>query len=369
MTQLNSFSVPDFHLPFGNSKHPLAARANADATSWAVRHELVTDAVEQFAGIGFGHLAGRVSGEVPYETVALLAEWMAWSFVLDDQHDHLIRTGELEAWRPVVGAITDHLETGGTPEASGTPDTQGARRVRQTQGARAAQGAGERRNPLVSGFVDVCDRILAGMSEGTAARYRAHVPLMLHSLDQEAGNRGTVGRPSVDEYILMRRHSSQMLPMMDMVEAGLGIDLPQRIHDLPEFKALIASAVDVISWGNDVFSLPKEYSCGDNNNLVSLIASWEGCSLADGVRAVENRIQARIEDFLTGERLLVETLDARGETDGAIRADVARCVRSYEDWIIGADLWQRYECTRYSDERFAAGLESAYTRPDLVWVA
>ncbi|MFI1147625.1 terpene synthase family protein [Streptomyces sp. NPDC020817] len=308
-------------------------------------HELVTDAAEQFTAIGCGHLAGRVSGDVPYETVVLLAEWMAWSFVLDDQHDHLIRTGELAAWRPVTDAITEYLATGRTSRST------------------------SRRNPLVKGFIELCDRILGGMSPGTAARYRTHVPQMLHSLDQEAGNRGAARRPSVQDYVLMRRHSSQLLPMMDMVEAGLGIDLPQHIHDLPAFQAVVESAVDIISWGNDVFSLPKEHACGDNNNLVSLIASWEGRSLPEAVRSVEARIQVRIEDYVTAERRLFQVMDPQGEMDPTVRAAVTRCVRSYEDWMIGADLWQRYECTRYSDERFAAGLESAYTRPDLVSVA
>ncbi|MET9697217.1 terpene synthase family protein [Streptomyces sp. NPDC006529] len=345
MTQLDSFSVPDFHLPFGNSKHPQAALANSEATAWAVHHELVSEAVEQFAGIGFGHLAGRVSGEVPYERVVLLAEWMAWSFVLDDQHDHLIRTGELGAWQPVIDAITEHLETGRSDLAS-------------------ALG-----NPLVNGFIDLCDRILAGMTEGTAARYRAHVPLMLHSLDQEAGNRRTSGDPTVQDYILMRRHSSQILPMMDMVEAGLGLDLPQHVHDRPEFLDLTASVLDVISWGNDVFSLPKEHACGDNNNLVSLVAAREGCSLMDAVEVVEGHIQVRIEEYLVARRRLTEAMQADHAGDPALLDAVDRCVRSYEDWMIGADLWQRYECTRYSDERFAAGMESAYTRPDLVSAA
>ncbi|WP_260146347.1 terpene synthase family protein [Streptomyces sp. 2132.2] len=308
-------------------------------------HELVTDAAEQFTAIGCGHLAGRVSGEVPYETIVLLAEWMAWSFVLDDQHDHLIRTGELAAWRPVTDAITQYLATGRTSRPS------------------------SRRNPLVKGFIELCDRILDGMSPGTAARYRTHVPQMLHSLDQEAGNRGATRRPSVQDYVLMRRHSSQLLPMMDMVEAGLGIDLPQSIHDLPAFQAVAESAVDIISWGNDVFSLPKEHACGDNNNLVSLIASWEGRSLPEAVRSVEERIQVRIEDYVAAERQLFQVIDAQGEMEPSLREAITRCVRSYEDWMIGADLWQRYECTRYSDERFAAGLESAYTRPDLVSVA
>ncbi|MFF3623204.1 lyase [Streptomyces sp. NPDC002467] len=345
MAQLGSFSIPDFHLPFGNSKHPGAARANAEATSWVLQHELVTAAAEQFSGIGVGHLAGRVSGDVPYERVLLLAEWMAWSFVLDDQHDHLIRAGEVSAWRPVTDAITGYLRTG------------------------RIEGATAGRNPLVTGFVELCDRILAGMSEGTAARYRAHVPLMLDSLDQEAGNRAATSRPGVQEYVLMRRHSSQILPMMDMVEAGLGIDLPQNVHDLPEFQDLAASVLDVISWGNDVFSLPKEHACGDTNNLVSLISFWERCSLPDAVQAVEGRIQERIEQYLTGEERLIQAVNALPGTEPSLVDAVTRCVRSYEDWMIGADLWQRYECTRYSDERFAAGLESAYTRPDLVSVA
>ncbi|MFD6471034.1 terpene synthase family protein [Streptomyces goshikiensis] len=345
MAQLHSFAVPDFHLPFGNSKHPQAARANTEATSWVLHHELVTHAAEEFSGIGCGHLAGRVSGDVPYDRILLLAEWMAWSFVLDDQHDHLIRTGQVAAWRPVIGAITEYLETGKAGDASA------------------------RQNPLVAGFMDLCDRILAGMSQGTASRYRTHVPLMLGSLDQEAGNRRAAERPALQDYILMRRHSSQILPMMDMVEAGLGIDLPQHIHDLPEFRAVVDSALDVISWGNDVFSLPKEYSCGDNNNLVSLVATWEGRSLPDAVQAVEGRIQARIEEYLESERRLLRLMEARPDTDPSVRTAVTRCVRSYQDWIIGADLWQRYECTRYSDERFAAGLESAYTRPDLISVA
>lgn len=118
MAQLHSFTVPDFHLPFGNSKHPQAARANTEATSWVLRHELVTHAAEEFSGIGCGHLAGRVSGDVPYDRILLLAEWMAWSFVLDDQHDHLIRTGQVAAWRPVIGAITEYLETGKAGDAS-----------------------------------------------------------------------------------------------------------------------------------------------------------------------------------------------------------------------------------------------------------
>ncbi|MHC0433730.1 terpene synthase family protein [Streptomyces sp. O3] len=344
MALLDSLNVPDFHLPFESAKHPQAEQANAEATSWALGRDLIKDAADDFSGIGCGHLAARVAHGAPYRELLLLSQWMAWSFVLDDQHDHVIRSGRLDTWRPVIDAINAHLSD--------------PRRPARRHG-----------NALVDGFADLHGDILAGMPPGIRRRYRAHIPAMLRSLDQEAANRGNARQPTVDEYVLMRRHSSQLLPMMDMVEASLGIEVPQQVYDSPTFQALLWSAVDIISWGNDVFSLRKEHACGDNNNLVLLLAWWQDYSLPRAVRAVEERVSARLKDFQSAARTLPRVLDVLQVTDPAPRESAARSVRALEDWIIGADLWQRHECTRYSDERWVTGGEGAYTRPDLVSVA
>ncbi|MCH0543091.1 lyase [Streptomyces sp. MUM 203J] len=343
MPQLDSFIIPEFHLPFENCKDPGAERANAEATAWSVERGLIDEATEEFAGIGFGHLAARVSNGASYDDLVLLAQWMAWSFVLDDQHDLLIRDDDVDDWRPVAAAITGYVADG-----------------------RADRIPKAARNPLVDSFVELCDRILDRMPPGIQGRYRVHVPLMLRSLDEEAANRRPGYLPPVGDYILTRRHSSQLLPMMDMVEAALGIDVPPPVHASPAVQELAWSAIDVISWGNDVFSLPKEYSCGDTNNLAALLAAWQGWALPQAVRAVEERIEARVEDFLAGARALPAVLDALGVADPTARKAAELRVRAYEDWMVGSDLWQRYDCTRYRDERFAAGLEAAYTRPGLV---
>lgn len=348
MPHLDPFTVPEFHLPFENSKDPAGDRANAEATAWAVERGLIeTAASEQFAGIGFGHLAARVSRGAPYERLLLLSQWMAWSFVLDDQHDLLIRADRVEAWQPLSDAIARH--------ARGEDRTDAPEPARD--------------NPLVASFAELCDSILAGMSPLLRDRYRRHVPRMLRSLDEEAANRRPGHRPAVEDYIQTRRHSSQLLPMMDMVEADRGIEVPEDAHRSPALRELLFGAIDVISWGNDVFSLPKEYSCGDTNNLAALLAAWDGLTLPEAVRAVEQRIHDRVEEFRAAARDLPRTMDALGLTDPAARTAVEQRVRGYEDWMIGADLWQRHDCTRYRDERFAAGLEAAYTRPDLVSVA
>ncbi|KAF0647226.1 MULTISPECIES: terpene synthase family protein [Streptomyces] len=371
MPHLDPFTVPEFHLPFENSKDPGADRANAEATAWAVDRGLIeAEASEQFAGIGFGHLAARVDRGAPYGRLLLLAQWMAWSFVLDDQHDLLIRSGRVGDWQPLSAAMARHVSGAPADPAPADPAPADPAPAKAADPAPAkAAGDPARANPLVASFAELCDRILAGMSPLIQARYRRHVPRMLRSLDEEAANRRPGHRPAVEEYVLTRRHSSQLLPMMDMVEADQGVEVPDGADAAPELRELLWSAVDVISWGNDVFSLPKEYSCGDTNNLVALLADWHGLGLPDAVRAVEGRIRDRVEEFLAVSRALPTALDALGVTDPAARTAVRRRVRCYEEWMIGTDLWQRHDCTRYRDERFAAGLEAAYTRPDLVSVA
>lgn len=340
------YVVPDFHLPFESPKHEEAEQANADATAWALDRGLIRNSAEDFAGIGVGHLAARVCHAVPYRRLVLFAKWMAWSFVLDDQHDLLIRSGRLDAWPLVVDPISRYLADGATGRASRP-----------------------RGNPLVEEFVELCDEILEGMPDGLRGRFRLHIPLMLRSLDQEAANREGARPPAVDDYVVMRRHSSQLPPMMDMAAAWLGVEVPRQVYDSAVFQDLMWSAVDVISWGNDVFSLYKEYSCGDNNNLALLLAQRNGWPLPEAVRDVQERIRARVEDFLAGAQRLPHELDRLGISDPSSREAASRCVKSYQDWMIGADLWQRYECTRYRDRRWASGLAGAYTHPELLVAA
>jgi hypothetical protein len=154
--------------------------------------------------------------------------------------------------------------------------------------------------------------------------------------------------------------------MMDMSEADLGIEVPTEVYTSPVFQELIWGAVDVISWGNDLFSLRKESSCGDNNNIAFLLVQRYGLAVPQVVKAVQRRIADRVEDFLAAERRLPRALDALGVADPAGCAAALKCVENYRDWMSGADMWQRFECTRYNDERWATGLEGAYTRPDLV---
>src|SRR5437879_4867178 len=144
--------VPDFYLPFESPKHEEAEQANAEATAWALHRGLINNSAEDFAGIGVGHLAARVCHAAPYRRLVLFAKWMAWSFVLDDQHDLLIRSGRLDAWPPVVEPISGYLAGGATGKAS--------------------RSCG---NPLVEAFVDLCDEILDGMPDGIRGRFCLHI--------------------------------------------------------------------------------------------------------------------------------------------------------------------------------------------------
>ncbi|WP_327350421.1 terpene synthase family protein [Streptomyces sp. NBC_01304] len=334
--------IPDFTLPFQSSMHPDADRANAEATEWAVDRGLMErTAADGFAGIAFGHLTARVLPSAAYEDVLLLAQWMAWSFVLDDQHDHLIRAGRLGPWLPFRSAVDAYV----SDQAADTP-------------------AGPD-NPLTRGFVELADRITARLPDETARRWKGHVRQMMASLDQEAANRATPRPPSVTDYILTRRHSSQLPAMMDMSEASLGVEVPAAVYTSPVFQELLWSAIDVISWSNDVFSLPKEAACGDNNNIVVLLAARDDQDVAAAVHVTRDRVARRVEDFLDAERRLPAALNTLDVLAPSARAAALRCAAHYRDWMIGADQWQRHDCTRYQDQRWAQGLEALYTRDDM----
>lgn len=331
-----TFEVPDFRLPFTARKHPLGERANAEATAWAVGWGLIDDAAaDGFAGIGFGHLAARIGPEASYSHVLVLAQWMAWSFVLDDQHDHLIRSNRLDAWTPFNEAIARYLD--------------GGRR--------------SYRNPMMTAFEELADQIQDAMPESQRARYRTHVLHMMNSLDQEAANRTGTRPPTIADYIATRRHSSQLPAMMDMSECHLGVEVPEGVYTHPAFQALLWSSIDVISWGNDVFSLPKEAACGDNNNIVVLLAQETGLPLRTVVRVVRELIAARVADFQEARQRLPHVADP------SARHAMRKCADGYQDWMIGTDLWQRHDCTRYRDEDWAKGLEGAYNLPGLLVTA
>ncbi|WP_405575649.1 terpene synthase family protein [Streptomyces sp. NBC_01167] len=334
--------VPDFALPFPPSKHPAAAQANTEAAQWAVDRQLVQQtALDGFAGIGFGDLTARVLPAAAYADVLLLAQWMAWSFVLDDQHDHLIRIGRLEPWQPFRAAIAAH--TGGDRTTSAVTYT----------------------HPLTQGFQELADRITPRLPQATARRWQRHVREMMASLDQEAANRMAPHPPTVTEYILTRRHSSQLPAMMDMSEAMLGLEVPPVVYASPTFQELLWSTIDVISWTNDVFSLAKEAACGDTNNIVVLLAQRDGLDIAEAVQATKTRITRRVQEFLTAEQRLPATLDTLDVCTPEARNAALQCGAHYRDWMIGADHWQRHDCTRYRDQRWADGLEALYTLPDM----
>ncbi|MBW1602462.1 lyase [Streptomyces sp. JJ66] len=330
-------AMPDFQHPFIPRVHPRAAEANQDAARWVRGHGLIDDdAFTDFANIAFGYLAARVLPEAPYERVLTLARWMAWSFVLDDQHDHLIRTGELDAWTAVAAVVAGRQEP--------SPDD----------------------NPLIRAFVEVKSQVLAGLPASVHPRYRHHLAQMMDAMDREAAHRTAPQPPSIAAYVLTRRHSSMLPAMMDITEGALGVEVPPESHGLPAFQELRWSAIDIVSWTNDIVSYRKESSCGDVNNLVLLLVHQHGLSLPDAVGLVTQRIKDRVQDLLHARERLPRALQVLGLTASGLQEAALTCADNLQDWVIGTDLWERTDCTRYRESRWINGHEGAYNRPDLL---
>lgn len=233
MPHLDSFTIPEFHLPFENTKDPGAERANAEATDWVVQG--ASSRRLRRSSQGSASATCRPGSRTAPRTTTSSCWRSGWPGPSSWTTSTTCSSGTAASTTgaPSPPRSTATWRTGG-PTASrrppGTPGRRLHRAVRPHPRPHAAPAARALPRPRPAH---------AGFPGPGGAQPQARLPA------------------PVADYVLTRRHSSQLLPMMDMVEGFLGIEVPAAVHDHPEVQELGWSAIDVISWGNDVFSLPK----------------------------------------------------------------------------------------------------------------
>jgi len=274
--------------------NPHADSAIAHLDRWVAEQRLVVrpQSRDRFAQADFGWFAAVTYPTADAETLALVADWFAWLFLLDDQLDDgllgrdPVRTAEFMA--EMFGVLT------GLPAGRGAPTIITALADLWRRSGDSASDTWRRR------FVD---HVIAG---GLAARW-------------EAENRVAGMIPSVASYIDKRPHTGAVYVCMDLIELAERIDLPAEVYDSEPFAAALRAACDVVGWVNDLYSLDKETSMGEYHNLVTVTACESSLDLESAAEAATDRTSDRVLDFLTLERAAIEawpTADVRAYLDG-----------------------------------------------------
>ena len=72
----------------------------------------------------------------------------------------------------------------------------------------------------------------------------------MQAVQQQASYRGDGIIPDPETYIAERRETTACKPAFDLVEYGLGIELPEYVLEHPVILALNQSANDLVGWAN-----------------------------------------------------------------------------------------------------------------------
>ena len=139
------------------------------------------------------------------------------------------------------------------------------------------------------------ERTAQGMPAAWRERFTHDYVDFLDATDQEVALRRTGKRLSLDRYVLLRRRTITLLPMLDILERTGDAPLVQDPAVDTRVRDLRWAVADVAGWANDLASAADDAAAGQDN-LVAVLARQFGCP-QDAARL---RAAAMIEERRSG---------------------------------------------------------------------
>lgn len=307
---------------------PLAERQD----SWTRAHGLVIGDPDTspLGRARCDRLAARLFRTADIDRVELFGHWLTWTFALDDLADR----PPLAASATAVCDLFDDL----------------LRALRRGSARPCAR-------PLESTLVELWRRTSPGMSPGWRRRFLAHLEEHRAACAEEAVNRRTGQAPTLRRYAAVRRAACGP-HLFDLIEPVLGVELPERMPNLPAWTSLTEATADMLAWCNDLASFRRERADGDAHNLVAVLADAHAFTDGQAAYWTIDRIVHRAADVTSAARVLPEALDRLALSD-AEQAAAARVVtvlldapRAHLDWLLESG---RYDLTSAGHEASGPG--------------
>ena len=269
----------------------LGVRDAIPAKAWDPAVAAITDAVarEKYNRARFAEIVGRSYPRANAEDLELLTMVWGWIWVFDDHvcGDGPIGPG-LTAAMPLLPPLCNILEL---PELStqSTSDTD--------------PGA---RSPLVMGFAELCQRLMArGGAEGFS-RFREAMLSLLVGIVWEVDHRRTSTLPNVAQLLPMRRYGSAAAVAIALIEIGGDFVLPAAAFERTEVRRLRRQMANILCWINDIVSYAREASeqAGLLISLPRLLADHEGLSTQQALDQVAELYNTELGSYLELEAQL-----------------------------------------------------------------
>ncbi|MEU5779836.1 terpene synthase family protein [Micromonospora lupini] len=266
-------------------------------------------ALHRLARGGFARYAGRLYPDASEADLRVLTALFTWFFLVDDACDgpHRLDPTQIRALRDGTLALLHH-------------------------GPRLRHGGltGPLRRLLVLAWREPRRRMPARWR----LRFADAVARHLDGTWREAVNKEATRRPSVGEYVELRRETSAAEVSYPLVEFVSGRPLPDPVYHHPLLRQVARTGNDLLSWYNDLASLDRDRATSGGHNLVLATQAEWGVSAAEAVDRVAERWREsmrRFEALRAAVPSFGPTLDeaVTDHLDG-----VAYAVRGTIDWTL-----------------------------------
>jgi hypothetical protein len=314
------------HCPISPRVSPHADAAQDWLNGWVRQFGLPLDerGLEQFAGASFARYAGRLYPDASPLDLRTVTALFTWFFLLDDACDGSPGGPPLD-----VGGLRDGV-------------------VRLLcDGPQAWHPAFT--GPLRRMLADIWPAVQGRMSASWRERFISAVAHHLDGVMVEVRNKAAGHRPSIAEYVELRRATSAAYVSYTLIEFVTGKPVPDAVYHHPWVREIAATGNDLLSWFNDLVSLERDVATSGEHNLVLAVACTEGLSIGDAIHEVAGRWQDQMNRFA---QLRAAVPSFGPPMDEALRHyldGVGHSVRGTIDWSL--------ECTRYRDSMVATSVE------------
>ncbi|TNH23842.1 terpene synthase [Micromonospora orduensis] len=151
---------------------------------------------------------------------------------------------------------------------------------------------------------------------------------------QEAVNKEASRRPSVTEYVELRRATSAAEVSYPLVEFVSGRLLPDPVYHHPLLREVARTGNDLLSWYNDLASLDRDGATADGHNLVLAMQAEWGVSAAVAVDRAAERWRESMRRFVALRAAVPSFGPALDEAVADHLDGVAYAVRGTIDWTL-----------------------------------
>jgi hypothetical protein len=268
---LPDLKIPPIWCPIPTRVHPDTEGIETHLVTWAQRFSLIRDdaTAQRIVDCRFGKFTALCYPRA--NDLPLLAEWMIYMWILDDQVD----AGELIPGQGHYDQVVKDLNSQLSLDERPSLPSQ---------------------SPLVRAFQDLWRRTAPSRSQPWRERFLTHFRdcLLRSARDFQVRDRPM----ELDEFLRRRRINTAVELALDLIEVANEAELPGAITFSDLYRTIRHSANDVIGWVNDIYSVRKELSRGDSAHLVAVLRNNTGVTWDEAARKAVDMVESAIRSHL-----------------------------------------------------------------------